>query len=48
LISQGLLLLLSLSVVRAWASQAQPAQLRLLAGLLMGVGGAFAWTNLVP
>jgi len=35
-------------VVRAWASQAQPAQLRLLAGLLMGVGGAFAWTNLVP
>jgi urease accessory protein len=48
LISQGLLLLLSLSVVRAWASQVQPAQLRLLAGLLMGVGGAFAWTNLVP
>ena len=48
LISHGLLLLLSLSVVRSWASQAQPAQLRLLAGLLMGVGGAFAWTNLVP
>ena len=48
LISQGLLLLLSLGLVQAWARQAQPSQLRLLAGLLMGVGGAFAWTNLVP
>ena len=48
LISQGLLLLLALRLVQAWALRAQPAQLRLMAGLLMGVGGAFAWTNLLP
>jgi urease accessory protein len=48
LLSQGLLLLLSLGLVQTWARQAQPAQLRLIAGLLMGIGAAFAWTNLVP
>jgi urease accessory protein len=48
LISQAALLLVSLRLVQAWAVRAQPAQLRLLAGVLMGVGGAFAWTTLVP
>ncbi|MFM8260375.1 MAG: HupE/UreJ family protein [Vulcanococcus sp.] len=48
LISQGALLLLALQAVRAAAARWSLGQLRLAAGLLMGVGGAFAWTTLVP
>lgn len=48
LISQTALLLVSLRLVQAWARRAQPVQLRMIAGVLMGVGGAFAWTTLVP
>lgn len=48
LLSQALLLSLSLGVVRAWSQRLAIPQLRLCAGLLMGVGAAFAWTTLVP
>lgn len=48
LISQGALLLLALQAVRAAAARWSLGQLRLAAGLLMGIGGAFAWTTLVP
>lgn len=48
LLSQGTLLLLSLRLVRRWAEACTPARLRLCAGLLIGIGGAFAWTSLVP
>jgi urease accessory protein len=48
LVSQALLLLITLRVVQAWAQRARPGQIRLLAGLLMGAGAAFAWTSLVP
>lgn len=48
LISQALLLLVSLRLVQGWARRARPESLRLLTGLLIGVGAAFAWTNLVP
>jgi urease accessory protein len=48
LISQGILLVVAVTLVRSWARRLQPANLRLLAGLLMGIGGTFAWTQLVP
>jgi urease accessory protein len=48
LISQGLLLVLSLRLVRHWGAGLGLAQRRLCAGLLIGIGGAFAWTSLVP
>jgi len=48
LLSQGALLLVSLGLVRRWAERCTPARLRLCAGLLIGIGGAFAWTSLVP
>jgi urease accessory protein len=48
LISQGSLLLLALGLVRRGASSWSAQRLRLAAGLLMGIGGAFAWTTLVP
>ena len=48
LLSQGTLLLVSLRLVRRWAEACTPARLRLCAGLLIGIGGAFAWTSLVP
>lgn len=48
LISQGVLLLLALRLVRSAAARWSAADLRLAAGLLMGIGGAFAWTSLVP
>ena len=48
LLSQGALLLLALRLVRTWAARLPLAQLRLCAGLLIGIGGAFAWTSLVP
>jgi urease accessory protein len=47
LLSQALLLAVSLTLVRRWAAQLNAANLRLAAGLLMGVGLAFAWTTLV-
>ena len=48
LISQGSLLLVALRLVRRWGAGLALAQLRLCAGLLIGIGGAFAWTILVP
>ncbi|MFM2159280.1 MAG: hypothetical protein RLZZ124_1754 [Cyanobacteriota bacterium] len=48
LVSQALLLLVSLTLVRAWALRFSAERLRLCAGMLMGIGAAFAWTNLVP
>lgn len=48
LISQALLIGLSLRLVRRWAQQARPGQLRLVAGMLLGVGAGFTWTALVP
>ena len=48
LISQGSLLLVALRLVRRWGAGLALAQLRLCAGLLIGIGGAFAWTSLVP
>jgi hypothetical protein len=34
--------------VRRFSQQLSVANLRLLAGLVMGVGLAFAWTSVVP
>ncbi|MFM7651971.1 MAG: HupE/UreJ family protein [Vulcanococcus sp.] len=48
LLSQGTLLVLALRLVRAWGAGLALPQLRLCAGLLIGIGGAFAWTTLVP
>jgi urease accessory protein len=48
LVSQALLLLVSLTLVRSWALRFSAERLRLCAGMLMGIGAAFAWTNLVP
>lgn len=48
LIGQSLLLLLSLTVVRRWRLTASPAALRLIAGLLLGLGLAFAWSAAIP
>jgi urease accessory protein len=48
LISQGLLLTISLTLVRRWGTGLTPAQLRLTAGILIGVGSSFAWSALVP
>jgi urease accessory protein len=48
LVSQSLLLLLALTVVRRWRSLASDQALTLVAGLLIGLGLAFSWTTLVP
>lgn len=48
LISQGLLLAGSLTLVRRWAAGLSGANLRLAAGVLIGVGASFTWTALVP
>jgi urease accessory protein len=48
LISQAALMGLSLRLIRRWALQARPGQLRLVAGILLGVGAGFTWTALVP
>lgn len=48
LISQGLLLAGSLTLVRRWATGLSAANLRLAAGVLIGVGASFTWTALVP
>ncbi|MFZ4803125.1 MAG: HupE/UreJ family protein [Synechococcus lacustris] len=47
-LGQGLLLLAAVGLVRPWAQHCSPAKLRLLAGILIGVGASFAWTSLVP
>ena len=47
LISQGVLLLLALGVLRSAAARLPLPQLRLLAGGLIGVGAAFSWSALV-
>jgi urease accessory protein len=48
LLSQGTLLLVARQVVGAWAVRLALPDRRLCAGLLIGMGGAFAWTSLVP
>lgn len=48
LISQGLLLTTSLTLVRRWGTGLSASQLRLTAGILIGVGSSFAWSALVP
>jgi urease accessory protein len=48
LISQAVLMGLSLRLIRRWTLQARPGQLRLVAGMLLGVGAGFTWTALVP
>ena len=47
LLSQSALMLAALTVVRRWAATLTAANLRLAAGLLMGVGAAFTWSALV-
>ncbi len=47
-VSQGALLLASLTLVRSWARGLPPARLGLSAGILIGVGGTFTWSSLVP
>ena len=48
LISQGLLLTSALTLVRRWGTGLSASQLRLTAGILIGVGSSFAWSALVP
>ena len=48
LLSQGLLLTTALTLVRRWGTGLGSAQLRLTAGILIGVGASFAWSALVP
>ena len=48
LISQATLLLAAVSLVRPWAARLSSTRLRLVAGILIGIGGTFAWTTLVP
>ncbi len=48
LLSQGALLLAASTLVRSWASGLTPARLRLVAGMLIGIGATFAWTVVVP
>lgn len=48
LVSQGLLLTTSLTLVRRWGTGLSASQLRLTAGILIGVGSSFAWSALVP
>jgi urease accessory protein len=48
LLSQAALLLLASTVVRGWSLRLGSGSLRLLAGILIGIGATFAWTALVP
>lgn len=48
LVSQGLLLTTSLTLVCRWGTGLSASQLRLTAGILIGVGSSFAWSALVP
>jgi urease accessory protein len=47
LLSQSALMLAALTAVRRWAATLAASNLRLAAGLLMGVGAAFTWSALV-
>ena len=47
-VSQGMLLLVAVTLVRRWSAAFPMGRWPLLAGLLIGVGGAFTWTSLVP
>jgi urease accessory protein len=47
LLSQSALMVAALTVVRRWAATLTAANLRLAAGLLMGIGAAFSWSALV-
>lgn len=48
LVSQALLLLVSLTAIRGWAKAASVPTLNLTYGLLMGLGLAFTWSAVVP
>jgi urease accessory protein len=48
LLSQAALLVVALTRIGPWARRLAPGQLRLIAGVLIGVGGGFAWSALVP
>ncbi len=48
LISQALVLTAAVTLVRRWASQLSPSDLKLASGVLIGIGASLAWTNLVP
>lgn len=48
LIGQSLMLLLSLTAVSRWRKTASAASLRLVAGLLLGLGLAFTWSAVIP
>lgn len=48
LLGQTLLLGLALTLVRRWGQHAAAASRTLVAGLLMGIGLAFAWAQVVP
>jgi urease accessory protein len=47
LLSQSALMVAALTVVRRWAATLTAANLRLAAGLLIGIGAAFSWSALV-
>ncbi len=48
LVSQAALLAVALTAVRRWRQHASSGAISLTAGLLMGLGLAFAWSALVP
>ena len=49
LISQGLLLWVALKVVRnSWAQWGSTGKLRIVSGMLAGIGTSLAWSSLVP
>ena len=48
LISQATLLLAAITLVRPWASRLSASGVKLVAGILIGIGATFAWTTLVP
>ncbi|MCT0199249.1 HupE/UreJ family protein [Synechococcus sp. CS-1325] len=48
LISQATLLLAAVALIRPWAGRLSPTNLKLVAGMLIGIGATFAWTGLVP
>ncbi len=49
LISQGLLLWVALKVVRnSWAHWGSAGKLRIVSGILAGIGTSLAWSSLVP
>ncbi|MCP9850557.1 HupE/UreJ family protein [Cyanobium sp. Morenito 9A2] len=48
LISQALLLTAAVTLVRRWGSRLSPADTKLAAGVLIGIGASLAWTTVVP